>query len=77
MMQQSLRHVTRVVSFMTFDVESQHLNTNEFTEPNEAPDLVKGVPQPGTSIFNENVSYALSVEQLVIKHPYELLESLA
>jgi hypothetical protein len=56
MMQQSLRHVTRVVSFMTFDVESQHLNTNEFTEPNEEPDLAKGVPQPGTSIFNENVS---------------------
>lgn len=26
MMQQSLRHVTRVVSFMTFDVESQALN---------------------------------------------------
>jgi len=56
MMQQSLRHVTRVVSFMTFDVESQHLNTNELIEPNEAQDHFKVALQPGTNIFNENVS---------------------
>jgi len=32
MMQQSLRHVTRVVSFMTFDVENNHTNLGDITD---------------------------------------------
>ncbi len=52
MMYNSLRHVTRVVSFMTFDVESQH--TLLGLEDNDPQLVRRDSDVEGASVFVDN-----------------------
>jgi hypothetical protein len=76
MMHNSLRHVTRVVSFMIFDVDSKHAMSQVAEEPQQVM-LLESARVESQHMFADIQKGSMSTEQLIAKFPLELIEAMA
>lgn len=76
MMHNSLRHVTRVVSFMIFDVVNKHAMSQVAEDPQQVL-LLDCAQEEGQHLFADTQKGSMSTEQLIAKFPLELIEAMA